>query len=162
MVYDVENLGVPMIIYGKYGGAALRAVHLMVQNNYDHITAWDMAIFEAFGEDLGEKKQYKNNPKVTFLTLCSLGSISCIMPIHYDTAIKTKKYVTTAIDILSSKDKSTPINPDDLWQEVIAACDAAASLKHNNQMDVVLTLWYANVLNTNWSIDELELCTESI
>ena len=59
MVYDVENLGVPMIIYGKYGGAALRAVHLMVQNNYDHITAWDMAIFEAFGEDLGEKSSIK-------------------------------------------------------------------------------------------------------
>lgn len=44
-----------MIIYGKYGGAALRAVHLMVQNNYDHVSAWDMAMFEAFGEDLGVK-----------------------------------------------------------------------------------------------------------
>lgn len=152
-----------MIIYGKYGGAALRAVHLMVQNNYDHITAWDMAILEAFGALLGAK-QYKNNPKVTFLTLCSLGCISCIMPIHYSTAIKTKKYVVTALNILSSKDKSTPINPDDLWQEVIAACDAAASLKHNNQMDVVLTLWYANILKNNWSSDsdELELSYELI
>lgn len=146
-----------MIIYGKYGGAALRAVHLMVQNNYDHITAWNMAMFEAFGEDFGEKKQYKNNPKVTFLTLCSLGCISCIMPIQYDAATKTKMYVVTALDILSSKDKSTPINPDDLWQEVITACDAAVSLRHNNQMDVVLTLWYANVLNINWSSDEIEL-----
>ena len=152
-----------MIIYGKYGGAALRAVHLMVQNNYDHITAWDMAILEAFGALLGAK-QYKNNPKVTFLTLCSLGCISCIMPIHYSTAIKTKKYVVTALNILSSKDKSTPINPDDLWQEVIAACDAAASLKHNNQMDVVLMLWYANILKNNWSSDsdELELSYELI
>ncbi|MGN5129725.1 DUF6979 family protein [Aeromonas hydrophila] len=74
-----------------------------------------MAISEAFEEDLGEKKQYKNNPKVTFLTLCSLGCISCIMPIHYDRAIKTKKYAETALDIFSTKEKSTPINPDDLW-----------------------------------------------
>lgn len=145
-----------MIIYGKYGGAALRAVHLMVQNNYDHVSAWDMAMFEAFGEDLGVKK-FKNNPKVTFLTLCSLSAISCVMPIYYDAAAKTKMYVTTALDILSSKDRATPINPDDLWQEVISACDAAATLKHNNQMDVVLTLWYANVLNTHWASDELEL-----
>lgn len=152
-----------MIIYGKYGGAALRAVHLMVQKNYDHITAWDMAILEAFGTLLGAK-QYKNNPKVTFLTLCSLGSIRCIMPIHYSAAIKTKKYVITALEILSYKDKSIPINPDDLWQEVIAACDATASLKHNNQMDVVLTLWYANILKNNWSSDsdELDLSYELI
>lgn len=34
-----QTEGLVMIIYGKYGGAALRAVHLMVQNNYGHVTA---------------------------------------------------------------------------------------------------------------------------
>jgi hypothetical protein len=139
-----------MIIYGKYGGAALRAVHIMVQYNHPHAAAWDMAIYEAFG-DCTNVQKFKNNPKVTFLTLCSLGVISCIMPIKYSAAAKTKRYVVSALGILSSKDISKPICADDLWAEVMADCEVIKPLKHNNQMDVILTLWYSNML----SLDEV-------
>ncbi|WP_270827513.1 DUF6979 family protein [Aeromonas sp. Y318-1] len=150
-----------MIIYGKYGGVALRAVYLMAKNNCDHITAWDTAISEAFGSDLTVKK-FKNNPKVTFLTLCSMGVVSCVMPIAYNSAKKTRKYVTIALSILSQKDISTPINPDDLWSEIIRYCEMEKAIKHNNQMDVVLTLWYANILTVNHPIRNLKLNNNKI
>ncbi|BEE13716.1 MULTISPECIES: DUF6979 family protein [Aeromonas] len=151
-----QTEGLVMIIYGKYGGAALRAVHLMVQNNYGHATAWDMAIAEAFGGDISTGK-FKNNPKVTFLTLCSLGCISCIMPVHYVAATKTRAYVLAAIDLLSHKDITKPINPEQLWLEVISACKSGKVVKHNNQMDVILTLWYAGVLNPEWDRDAIRI-----
>ncbi|MFQ2048393.1 DUF6979 family protein [Aeromonas veronii] len=135
-----------MIIYGKYGGAALRAVHLMVEYNYVHADAWDIAITEAFGEDV-TLGSFKNNPKVAFLTVCSLGCISCIMPINYFAARKTRKYVLAALKLLAEKDIAKPINPEQLWQEVMLACQSDKAIKHNNQMDVILTLWYAGVLN---------------
>lgn len=134
-----------MIIYGKYGGAALRAVHLMVQYNHDHATAWDIAILEAFDE-CSTVRKFKNNPKVTFLTLCSLGVIGCVLPIRYPSAEKTKSYVTSALNLLSKKDMSKPIDPDELWLEVIKDCKVIKPLRHNNQMDVILTLWYSNIL----------------
>lgn len=135
-----------MIIYGKYGGAALRAVHIMVQHNHGHVAAWDMAIYEAFGDCSGVRK-FKNNPKVTFLTLCSLGVISCVMPISYSAAAKTKQYVLSALGLLSKRDRSTPISPDELWEGVMSDCKLIKPLKHNNQMDVILTLWYSNMLS---------------
>lgn len=137
-----------MIIYGKYGGAALRAVHIMVQYNHAHAAAWDMAIYEAFG-DCTTAQKFKNNPKVTFLTLCSLGAISCVMPIRYSTAAKTKRYVISALGLLSKKDMGKPICADDLWTEVMSDCNLAKPPKHNNQMDVILTLWYSNMLNVD-------------
>lgn len=145
-----------MIIYGKYGGAALRAVHLMVQYNYNHATAWDMAIAEAFGDDITTGK-FKNNPKVTFLTLCSLNCIGCIMPLHYVAASKTRAYVLAAIDLLAYKDITKPINPEELWQEVIVASESNKAVKHNNQMDVILTLWYAGVLNPKLAQDAIKI-----
>ena len=131
-----------MIIYGKYGGVALRAIHLMVQNHYGHGAAWDMAIAEAFGE--GGRVRYKNNPRVTFLTLCSLGVVGCILPCGYDAAPKTRAHVLRALELLARREPTTPINPDLLWQEVIAKDKGKA--KHNNQMDVVLTLWSARII----------------
>ncbi|MGY3901802.1 DUF6979 family protein [Aeromonas lusitana] len=145
-----------MIIYGKYGGAALRAVHIMVQYNHAHAAAWDMAIYEAFG-DCTRVQKFKNNPKVTFLTLCSLGAISCVMPIRYSAAAKTKKYVVSALGLLSKKDRVKPICADDLWAEVMSDCQLTKPLKHNNQMDVILTLWYSNMLNLDEVGPELDM-----
>lgn len=145
-----------MIIYGKYGGAALRAVHIMVQYNHPHAAAWDMAIYEAFG-DCSAVRRFKNNPKVTFLTLCSLGAIACVMPIPYSAAAKTRKYVVSALGILAGKDISKPISPEDLWLEVMSDCKVAAPVKHNNQMDVILTLWYSNMLNLHEPSEGLTL-----
>ncbi|MNY72094.1 hypothetical protein D3C86_2105770 [compost metagenome] len=69
------------------------------------------------------------------------------MPINYLAASKTRKYVLAALKLLAEKDITKPINPEQLWQEVMLACQNDKAIKHNNQMDVILTLWYAGVLN---------------
>ncbi len=119
----------------KYGQAAIKAVKLYISNQVETPkNAWDQATVEIFG--MGTSSQKTSCPKVAFLGLCEEGLIKGIPRGMYTRSKKNKKYALDAVRILKQNTAST-ITSVELWVQVVTEKDK----KHNNQMDVVISLW---------------------
>jgi hypothetical protein len=104
--------------------------------------AWDLATIEYFGA--GTSSQYKGCPRSTFIGLCENGLIAGIEQVNNISNTKTsknKEYAIRAVDLLK-KDSMLAEDKKKLWNLVLYGED----MKHNSQMDVVLSLWNNNLI----------------
>jgi hypothetical protein len=118
---------------GKYGNAAIKAVNLVKSGSVKSpINAWERATSEIFGE--GTSSQDKGCPRGAFLGLCEEGIITGIPAGNYTRSIKNKEYALKAIRLLK---EGPEITQTELWGKVVES----EGIKHNEQMDVVISLW---------------------
>jgi hypothetical protein len=123
---------------GKYGRAAIRAAELwrlgIAQSPQE---AWDLAVVEVFPTP---SSQDKACPKGAFLGLCEAGLVDGIDAGSYTSSQDNKRYAIDAVGKL----RTTPSLANDageLWRKV------AGEKRPNSQMDVVIALWNAGLIN---------------
>lgn len=118
----------------KYGKSALKAVDL-IRDNYinNPKEAWEKATIEIFGK--GSPSQQKGCPRGAFLGLCEEGMVKEVPAGAYCMSQKNKAYAVKAVNLLK-QDAELQNNMHTLWSKAVGEYKA-----HNNQMDVVLTLW---------------------
>ena len=125
---------------GNYGKAAMRAVRFYKTGSaMSPQDAWAKATAEQFG--WGTSSQLKGCPKNTFLGLCEEGLIRGIPSGNYTRSRRNKKYAVDAVQILKQR-PTLAINPQALWDQVMQG----ESKQHNQQMDVVISLWNSGLL----------------
>ena len=119
----------------KYGDAAIEAVkHLNKIKLSNPEEAWDIVTQKIFGKDTAAQK--KGCPRNTFLAICETGRIEGVKRGTYTKSRKNKSYAIEAIKILE-RNPELSANRKVLWQ-LIPECE---NKTHNNQMDVVTSLW---------------------
>ena len=127
---------------GKYGLAAVNAVRAYTAGQARNATdAWDIAVRELFPNS--QSSQVKGCPRGTFLGICGSGKIVGIPSGEYTRSQKNKMYGLNALEIL----RVSPSLADDesaLWGRVMAGEEKVP----NHQMDVVLSLWKAGLVNS--------------
>lgn len=129
----------------RYGEVAVNAVHFMLSGEDVHpLIAWKKAAAEAFGE--GTWAQLKGCPKNAFLGLCEEGLVQGIVIGNYvekSGLEKNKGYAVQAVQILRDKPELAAEKLR-LWREVMNGNE----MSHNSQMDVVLSLWNNNLIES--------------
>lgn len=121
---------------------ALEATNL-VKKGIDPRQAWADAILKNYPYSLS--MQRKGCPKNAFLGLCSEGMVKGIAPDNYTNSILNKRYSVAAIDQLKKNGRESYL-PMSLWIDVLKSLNLDINKKHNGQMDVVLSLWDANLI----------------
>jgi len=125
---------------GKYGSAAVLAVEfLSIGMAKTPMEAWDQAVAAYFPHS--ESAREKSCPRSAFLGLCETGAVKHIPPGDYTTSQKNKQYAVKALACLE-KDESLRDDKNVLWSKVLNG----KPRKPNEQMDVVVSLWNANML----------------
>ncbi len=125
---------------GKYGKAAVKAVRLLVSGNIDRPRdAWEIATGGIFDE--GTSSQRKGCPRNAFLGLCAEGKIKGIQTGDYTKSKKNKEYAIKAVQILQEI-PALSFDPKALWNRVVESDYKV----HNQQMDVVTSLWNNNLI----------------
>jgi predicted CoA-binding protein len=128
---------------GKYGEAAVKAVKLVVSGTIDYPRdAWEIATGEIFGA--GTSSQRKGCPRNAFLGLCEEGKIKGIPFDNYTNSKKNKEYAIKAVQILQEI-PALSSDPTALWNRVVKRDYKV----HNQQMDVVTSLWNNNLIVVN-------------
>jgi hypothetical protein len=123
---------------GKYGEAAVIATGFFRGGKADSPReAWEMAVAVAFPESVS--LQAKGCPRNAYLGLCEEGLVSGVPAGKYTRSVKSKRCAVEAVGLLKF-DRSLADNASALWHRV------AGSKAHNSQMDVVIGLWRAGVL----------------
>lgn len=118
---------------GRYGIAAQRAAEL-ARKGWDPIDAWQSVVTSIFPDS--RAYQMKGCPKSAFLGLAEAGHIAGVSPGKYTTSTENKRYAIDALRLLQ-RDGALASRPDELWRLVTKG----ASIKHNEQMNVVIALW---------------------
>lgn len=125
---------------GKYGQTAKLAVREMqTDKNLTPKVAWENAAHNIFET---HSARVKGCPKNAFLGLCEDGKVKSVNKGAYTKSIKNKDYALAALQLLHEY----PAYGDDaklLWRKVMGG----ESKVHNHQMDVVITLFEAGLLN---------------
>jgi hypothetical protein len=98
-----------------------------------------MAVAVAFPESAS--LQEKGCPLDAFLGLCEEGLVSGVPAGTYTRSVKNKQHAVEAVGLLRF-DPSLAANTSALWRRV------AGDKKHNAQMDVVIGLWRAGVIES--------------
>lgn len=119
----------------RYGMAAQRAADL-ARKGWDPIDAWKSVVTSIFPDS--RAYQMKGCPKSAFLGLAEAGYIAGVPPGKYTTSTENKRYAIDALRLLQ-RDGGLANQPDELWHRVTRG----ASIKHNEQMNVVIALWQA-------------------
>jgi len=132
---------------GKYGEAAVKAVKLIASEVVDDPRkAWENASSQVFGP--ATSSQEKPCPRCAFIGLCEEGKIRGVPPINYGKSKKNKEYALIGLLILSKRPELAS-NPKILWDAVMKECINNKMLEepkhHNQQMDVVTSLWNHNL-----------------
>jgi len=125
---------------GRYGKAAIEAVNLLSSRTISEPElAWDIATSKEFGK--GTDSQKKGCPKGAFLGLCEFGMIKNIPIGSYTGSTENKLYAVRAVRALRKNPELT-YNEELLWEQV----SSGKSISHNEQLDVVLSLWNENLI----------------
>lgn len=125
---------------GRYGKAAIHAVDLVVSGKIEYPDdAWEIATNDIFGK--GTSAQNKGCPKGAFLGLCEEGLIKGVPAGSYTKSKKNKAYALKAVQILKES-PAIRFDKRELWNKVMAGEDK----KHNEQMDVVTSLWINDLI----------------
>ncbi|MEM5471227.1 hypothetical protein WNZ14_05760 [Hoeflea sp. AS60] len=120
---------------GKYGEAAISAVHLLARNEaMPPRLAWATAVRDIFPSS--QSSQLKGCPRDAFLALCGLGAVRNVTAGPYTRSIKNRVYVERALAAIRS-DSSLADDEKALWLIAIGNQRKV----HNSQMDVVSTLF---------------------
>jgi len=127
---------------GKYGETAIRATELLRKGKFDSpLAAWQAAAREFFPGKLESQK--KSCPKSAFLGLCEEGVVIGIEAGSYCRSADNKSYALQALRLLAIEPSLAGDGPIALWSRVMNGCEKV----HNSQMDVVLTLWSARLID---------------
>lgn len=127
----------------SYGKAAVDAVKLCQRDGLNPAEAWGLAVQTHIPTKSG---QVKGCPKGAFLGLCSDGRVKGIYGGEYSRSIKNRGYAITAVEILKNRVDPPSISAKELWEQVMAELNT--SLRPNGQMEVVLALWQAELINS--------------
>jgi hypothetical protein len=126
---------------GKYGDTAVRAAGLL-QDGYESAEeAWRAVAAEMF-PDAPEARR-KGCPKQAFLGLCQAG---LIRGVSSDRCVKAdpslnRDYAQVAVRLLAADPGLAHAGTAELWRRVMEEVRGDPEKRHNQQMDVVLTLW---------------------
>lgn len=126
----------------KYGDAAVLATKLYHDGrastpNY----AWAMAVSTVFP---GKKSlQKKSCPRGAYLGLCESGAILGVTMGNYCRSVRNKEYAIIALSLLK-ENPSLSRSEKTLWCLVVGGHEK----KPNHQMDVVISLWNAGLINS--------------
>jgi hypothetical protein len=122
---------------GDYGKVALRATGFR-QCKIDPVGAWNKAAQEIFDRPSSQKK---GCPRGAFLGLCQEGYVKGVNPGVYTRSRKNKDYAIAAAELLN-KEPTLVDEKTDLWKRATKG----AGIKHNSQMDVVISLWEKDLI----------------
>ena len=124
-----------------YARVAVEAALLAV-DGVDPIKAWGARAADVF---VGRPAAIlKGCAKSAFLGLAGAGLIKGVPPGAYSRSVDNRRYAQTAVRLLL-EDATWATRPTRLWSTV---AEKAGSKRHNGQMDVVLALWQAGLLQT--------------
>lgn len=125
---------------GGFGTAALNAHKLATgRQPQDPSDAWDQATTSIWGG--GTSSQVKSCPKNAFLGLCAAGMVKGVASGNFTRSRKNKKYAVKAADMLKVNSSLVSLGEIGLWQKVMKSLGEPVDKVHNQQMDVVLTLF---------------------
>lgn len=125
----------------KYEKAAIRAASLMQSSgSSDAGKAWAQAVMELFPDRPAARK--KSCPRFAFLGICEKGLLRGVPPSPYPDSVN-KGYAVNAIRELQLKPELAA-NKKALWLKA----SGNIGLTHNQQMDVVVSLWNAKFIES--------------
>lgn len=122
----------------KYGDVAVKATRI-AQEGACPIEAWNTAVTGEFGDRIASIK--KVCPRSTFLGLAEDGYIKGVSSGSYTRSILNKNYALEALKLLNINQKFI-YDIRELW---VQSCGTKFKV-HNNQMDVVVSLWLHGLL----------------
>ena len=124
----------------KYGQAARKAVSLLQSGQATAPSdAWKQATSTIFGN--GTSSQEKSCPRDAFLGLCEDGLVKGVGPGSYTDSVKNKDYAVTAARFLKANPSLNNLGNLGLWMRVLKHLNKSTTKAHNQQMDVVRTLF---------------------
>lgn len=122
---------------GRVGQAAFDAVLLLKKRKATNPQdAWDQATSSFLSSS-----RDKSCPRNAFLGLCSAGYVRGGASGNFTPSRKKKKYALKAADMLKANSSLTSLGDIGLWQKVMKAVGEPVDKVHNQQMDVVITLY---------------------
>lgn len=125
---------------GDYGKAALKA-HKMAtgKRSRDPRQAWKQATSSIWPR--GTPSQVKSCPRDAFLGLCQAGKVQGVPPGQYTRSLKNKIYAIKAVALLKAQPSLAKQGVGVIWSKVMGKLSEPAGKVHNQQMDVVLSLF---------------------
>ena len=126
---------------GKYGQAALRATDLIASGKYSPVDAWRISATEIFAH--APESMKKVCPREAFFGLHAAGLLFGIRNHDIGTTSLTpnRSYAVKAVELLVKQSALAHTSKVELWRKVLVELGADCSKAHNQQMDVVLSLW---------------------
>ena len=118
--------------------AVIAANFLSGGNCSDPADAWAKAASEVFPASTSLRD--KGCPRAAFLGLCHEGYVDKVEPSSHPRLSKNGEYAVEAVQVLR-RNKFLASQPDLLWKQV-----AGNTKTQNHQMDVVVGLWEAGLL----------------
>jgi hypothetical protein len=132
---------------GKYGDTAVRAVELLRASRVSAEEAWREAAAEQFPS--APEARAKTCPREPFLGLVQHGLIRGIAPgrCTRNDARLNRAYSTAAATMVADDPGLASTSKSELWRRVMAHVGYEPDKKHNQQLDVVLTLHARRLLS---------------
>jgi hypothetical protein len=125
---------------GKFGKAALNAVALLKNGQAgDPQDAWEKVTAAIFGR--GTSSQKKSCPKDAFLGLCDAGLIKGVSSQNSTTSVDNKAYAVAGAQLLKSNPGLSALGAAHIWARVMRQVRKPVGETHNQQMDVVKSLF---------------------
>lgn len=124
------------------------ATRLIIDQRSDPRDAWRRSCEKKFGEK--REAARKPCPRGAYLGFCEDGEINGVNEGDYMRSKlgrkKNKEYAVEAVKLLRSCPQLA-LDKKQLWEKVREKTCAATTLRHNNQLDVVLALWDEGFIN---------------
>jgi hypothetical protein len=125
---------------GKYGQAAVDAVTLLTKGKaVDPEDAWGKATSAIFRTS--KSSRIKSCPRDAFLGVSEAGLVVGVPPGSYTTSVDNKAYAVTAARLLRANPALSQLGAAGLWRRVMNRLKKSITKTHNQQMDVVKTLF---------------------
>jgi hypothetical protein len=123
--------------YNRYGLTAIKTIEIYkVEGSLRE--SWFLAAEVLFDS---ESSKNKGCPRSTFLGLCEAGFVNGISKGEYESnSTKNKTHAIEAVTYLK-ENKVASISSKELWGKL-----KVGNKSHNSQMDVVLALWYNDLI----------------
>lgn len=125
---------------GNYGRAAVKATQLITAGKAKSpLDAWRKSTVALFGK--GTSSQKKSCPRDAYLGLCESGLVRGVQPASYTKSVDNKAYAVAAAQLLRRNPSLKALGNIALWRRVLKHLNASLTKAHNQQMDVVKTLF---------------------
>jgi len=130
---------------GNYGMAAVKATQLFTAGQAQSPPdAWKKSTVALFGK--GTSSQRKSCPRDAYLGLCESGLVKGIPPGKYTDSLDNKAYAVAAAQLLVANNSLNTLDNMALWKRVLGHLNTPITKAHNQQMDVVKTLFFHGLL----------------